>query len=83
MAVKAANVVESHGKVGVAEVDRGDEVDRLEQSLFQQLLSRSAGIDVHAAIDLTLAARAYERYAEHAVAVAHRASLLAVGAARS
>lgn len=80
MAVKAANVVESHGKVDVAEVDRGDEVDRLEQSLFQQLLSWSAGIDVHAAIDLTLAARAYERYAEHAVAVAHRASLLAVGA---
>ena len=83
MAVKAANVVESHGKVGVAEVDRGDEVDRLEQSLFQQLLSWSAGIDVHAAIDLTLAARAYERYAEHAVAVAHRASLLAAGAPRN
>ena len=39
--------------------------------------------DVHAAIDLTLAARAYERYAEHAVAVAHRAALLAVGAPRS
>jgi phosphate transport system protein len=83
IAVKAASVVESHGKVGVAEADRGDEADRLEQSLFEQLLSRSAGIDVHAAIDLTLAARAYERYAEHAVAVAHRAALLAVGAPRS
>ena len=79
MAVKAATVLESHGKVGVAEVDRGDEVDRLENSLFQQLLGWSAGIDVHAAIDLTLAARAYERYAEHAAAVAHRAALLAVG----
>ena len=54
-----------------------------EQSLFQQLLSWSAGIDVDAAIDLTLAARAYERYAEHAVAVAHRAALLAVGAPRN
>jgi phosphate transport system protein len=80
MAVKAATVLESHANVGVAEVDRGDEVDRLENSLFQQLLAWSAGIDVHAAIDLTLAARAYERYAEHAVAVAHRAALLAVGA---
>jgi phosphate transport system protein len=79
VAVKAATVLESHGKVGVAEVDRRDEVDRLENSLFQQLLAWSAGIDVHAAIDLTLAARAYERYAEHAVAVAHRAALLAVG----
>jgi phosphate transport system protein len=83
MAVKAAIVVESHGKIGVAEADRGHEADRLAQSLFQQLLSRPDGIDVYAAIDLTLAARAYERYAEHAVAVAHRAALLAVGAPRS
>jgi len=83
IAVKAANVVESQGKVGVAEAARGDEADRLEQSLFEQLLSRSAGIDVHAAVDLTLAARAYELYAEHAVAVARRAALLAVGAPRS
>ena len=83
MAFKAANVVESHGEVGVVEVDRGDEVDRLEQALFAQLLPLSAGIDVDAAIDLTLAARAYQRYAEHAVAVAHRAALLAVGAPRN
>jgi phosphate transport system protein len=83
MAVKAATVLESHGKVGVAEVDRGDDLDRLENSLFQQLLTWSAGIDVHAAIDLTLAARAYQRYAEHAVAVAHRAALLAVGTPRN
>jgi phosphate transport system protein len=83
MAVKAQIVLESHGKVGVAEVDRGDDVDRLETSLFHQLLARSAGIDVHAAIDLTLAARAYERYAEHAVAAAHRAALLAVATPRN
>src|SRR5271166_3556878 len=73
IAVKAANVVETHGKVGVAEADRGEEADRLEQSLFEQLLSWSVGMD----------ARAYERYAEHAVRVAHRAALLAVGAPRS
>ena len=83
MAVKAATVLESQGKVGVAGVDRGDEVDRLDKSLFQQLLSWSAGIDIHAAIDLTLAARAYERYAEHALAVARRAALLAVGTPRN
>jgi phosphate transport system protein len=82
IAMKAANIVESPG-IGVAEADRGNEADRLEQKLFEHLLSRSAGIDVDAAIDLTLAARAYERYAEHAVAVAHRAALLAVGAPRS
>ena len=83
MAVKAADVLESQRKVGVAEADRGDEADRLAQLLFEQLLSGSAGIDVHAAIDLTLAARAYERYAEHAVAIAHRAALLATGAPTS
>jgi phosphate transport system protein len=83
MAAKAGTVLESQGKVGVAGVDRGDEVDRLDKSLFQQLLSWSAGIDIHAAIDLTLAARAYERYAEHALAVARRAALLAVGTPRN
>ena len=83
MAIKAANVVESHGEVGVAEVNRGDEVDRLERALFAQLRPLSAAIDVGAAIDLTLAARAYQRYAEHAVALAHCAALLAVGAPRN
>jgi phosphate transport system protein len=77
MAAKAADVVESRATVGVAEVDHSkDEVNRLGRLLYQQLLSGSAGIDVRAAIDLTLAARCYERYAEHAVAVAHRAALL-------
>ena len=83
VAAKAADAVESHGTVGVAEVDRGDEVNRLGRLLYQQLLSGSAGIEVHAALDLTLAARCYERYAEHAVAVALRAALLAVGAPRN
>lgn len=79
IAVKAADVVESHGTVGVAELDGGDKVDRLQQLLYRQLLSRSDVIDVDAAIDLTLAARCYERYAEHAMAVARHGALLAVG----
>jgi phosphate transport system protein len=84
MAAKAANVVESHGAVGVAELDGGDdEVDRLRQLLYWHLLSSSGAIDIDAGIDLTLAARCYERYAEHAVAVARRGALLAVGAPTS
>jgi len=84
IAAKASDVVESHGAVGVVELDAGDdEVDRLRQLLYWQLLSRSDVIDVGAAIDLTLAARCYERYAEHAAAVAHRGVLLAVGAPRT
>jgi phosphate transport system protein len=81
MAAKAADVVESHGAVGAAELDGGDdEVDRLRQLLYWHLLSSSGAIDIDAGIDLTLAARCYERYAQHAVAVARRGALLAVGA---
>jgi phosphate uptake regulator len=36
-----------------------------------------------AAIDLTMAARCYERYADLAVAVAHHGALLALGTPRS
>jgi len=82
-AVKAADVVESHTTIGVAELARCDDnVDRLRHRLYQQLLSNSSVIDVDAAIDLTLAARCYERFAEHAKAVVHRGALLAVGAPR-
>ena len=59
-----------------------DNVNRLRHLLYQQLLSNSGVIDVDAAIDLTLAARCYERFAEHAKAVAHRGALLAMGAPR-
>ncbi|MGO9036034.1 phosphate signaling complex PhoU family protein [Mycobacterium sp.] len=82
-AAKAADVVESHTTIGVAELTRGDDnMNRLRHLLYQQLLSNSGVIDVDAAIDLTLAARCYERFAEHAKAVAHRGALLAVGAPR-
>jgi phosphate transport system protein len=58
-------------------------MDRLRQLLYWKLLSPSSVVDVGAAIDLTLAARCYERFAEHAVAIAHRGALLAVGAPKS
>jgi phosphate transport system protein len=82
-AAKAANVVESHTTISVAELTRGDDnMNRLRRLLYQQLLSNSGVIDVDAAIDLTLAARCCERFAEQAKAVAHRGALLAVGAPR-
>ena len=84
LAAKAADVVESHAAVAVAELDGSeDEMDRLRQLLYWKLLSPSGVVDVGAAIDLTLAARCYERFAEHAVAIAHRGALLAVGAPKS
>ena len=75
--------MESHTTVGVEELTGGDDnVNRLRHLLYQQLLSNSGVIDVDAAIDLTLAARCYERFAEHARAVANCGALLAVGAPR-
>jgi phosphate transport system protein len=82
-AATAADVVESHGSVSVSEPAGGeDDVNRLRHLLYRQLLSRSGAIDVDAAIDVTLAARCYERFTEHAVALAHVGGLLAVGAPR-
>ena len=81
--VKAADVVESHTTIGVAELTRGDDnMNRLRHLLYQQLLSDSSVVEFDAAIDLTFAARCYERFAEHAKAVVHRGALLAAGAPR-
>jgi phosphate transport system protein len=83
VATKAAEIVESYETVGAAELDkRRDEVDRLKQLLYEQLLSRPGIIDVDAAIDLTMAARCYERYVDLAVAVANYGALLAMGTPR-
>jgi len=82
-AAKAADVLESHTSIAVAELTEGEhDVNRLRHRLYQQLLSNSDAIDVDAAIDLTLVARCYERFAEHAPVVALAGSLLAVAAPR-
>jgi phosphate uptake regulator len=84
MATKAAEILESHGTVSVAELDTGgDEVDRLQRLLYRELLSEPGVIDVDAAIDLTMAASCYERYADLAVAVAKHGALLAMGTPRN
>lgn len=82
-AAKAADVLQSHTSIGAVELtEGGHDVNRLLDLLYQQLLSSSDAIDVGAAIDLTLAARCYERFAGHAKAVAQSGSLLAVAAPR-
>ncbi|HTX96924.1 MAG TPA: PhoU domain-containing protein [Mycobacterium sp.] len=82
-ATKAADVLESHSSIAMAVLTEGEhDVNRLRHLLYQQLLSNSDAIDVDAAIDLTLVARCYERFAEHARVVALAGSLLAVAAPR-
>lgn len=49
-----------------------DEMDDLHRALFAAVLSPSWSHGVAAAIDVTLLSRYYERYADHAVAIARR-----------
>ncbi len=57
-----------------------DEMDRLHHDLFAAVLAPTWTHGVEAAIDTTLMSRYYERYADHAVAVARRVIQLETGA---
>jgi phosphate transport system protein len=62
------------------EVDKDDDViDELHRVLITKLVEPSAGYSIDKAIDLTLLGRYYERYADHAVSVAHRVYFLVTG----
>lgn len=56
-----------------------DSMDALHRKLFTLLLSPNWNNDTEAAIDLTLIGRYYERYADHAVAVARRVVFIVTG----
>jgi phosphate transport system protein len=57
-----------------------DEMDHLHHDLFAAVLAPTWTHGVEAAIDTTLMSRYYERYADHAVAVARRVIQLVTGA---
>jgi phosphate transport system protein len=56
-----------------------DSMDALHRKLFTLLLSPNYAHNVEAAIDMTLLGRYYERYADHAVAVARRVIFVVTG----
>jgi phosphate transport system protein len=56
-----------------------DSMDALHRKLFTLLLSDNWTHGVEAAIDMTLLGRYYERYADHAVAVARRVVFIVTG----
>ena len=56
-----------------------DSMDALRRKLFTLLLSPNWAHGVEAAIDMTLLGRYYERYADHAVAVAQRVVFIVTG----
>jgi phosphate transport system protein len=56
-----------------------DSMDALRRKLFTLVLSPRWGHGTEAAIDMTLLGRYYERYADHAVAVARRVTFIVTG----
>ena len=71
LALKAADVVRSRNVVRAIELDHDDdEMDVLHRRMFEVLMDPHWPHGVAAAVDVTLLARYYERFADHAVAVA-------------
>jgi phosphate transport system protein len=71
LAHKAAEVVRTRNVLLAIELDRDDEaMDTLHAQMFEVLMNRSWPHGVAAAVDVTLLARYYERFADHAVLIA-------------
>lgn len=77
---KAGSVIASRDVAMARELERDDDVmDSLHRQLFTVLLDEHWSHGMEAAIDITLCGRYYERYADHAVSVAHRVVYLVTG----
>jgi phosphate transport system protein len=77
---KVADVIEGRD-VALAQAleAEDDSMDALHRKLFTLLLSPNWTHGVEAALDMTLLGRYYERYADHAVAVARRVVFIVTG----
>jgi phosphate transport system protein len=80
LAHKAAEVVRTHNVIMAVELGRDDEVmDALHARMFTTLMDRSWPFGMAAAVDVTLLARYYERFADHAVMVAAETATAVTG----
>jgi phosphate transport system protein len=71
MALKTAEVVRTRNVLLAVELDADDEtMDALHARMFGVLMDRSWPHGIASAVDVTLLARYYERFADHAVLVA-------------
>jgi phosphate transport system protein len=77
---KVADVVEGRDIELAKEIEAEDDsMDALRRKLFTLVLSPRWSQGTEAAIDMTLLGRYYERYADHAVAVARRMIFIVTG----
>ncbi len=67
----------ANGAARLSEVD--DRMDDLHKQVFALLRDKELAVDTETAIDITLLARYYERFADHAVLVAERVAFLVTG----
>ena len=77
---KAGEVIARRDVEMAAELERDDDVmDDLHKRLFTLILDEKWDGGIEPAIDVTLAGRYYERFADHAVSVARRVVYLVTG----
>jgi phosphate transport system protein len=80
LVAKAGGVIASHDVSTALELDADDDaMDRLRRRLFDMMLSPDWKHGVEPAIDVEVAGRYFERYADHAVHVAEHVVYLATG----
>ncbi len=80
LVTKAGSCIASRDVDSAMELEADDDaMDRLHRRLFKTLLAKDWSHGVEPAIDITLIGRYYERYADHAVRVAHAVVYLVTG----
>ena len=80
LALKAGEVIRTRDLAAAAELESDDDaMDDLHRHMFSVLMDRNWSHGVGPAVDITLLARFYERYADHAVAVARRIVYVVTG----
>lgn len=80
LARKAGEVIRSRDLTMAAQLESDDDaMDDLHRHMFSVLMDRQWSHGVGPAVDITLLARFYERYADHAVAVARRIVYVVTG----
>ena len=77
---KAGSVIAARDVEDAKTLERDDDaMDDLHRELFARLMDDSWHHGTEAAVDMTLVGRYYERFADHAVSVAHRVVYLVTG----
>jgi phosphate transport system protein len=80
LSTKVATVITTRDTDMALQVEKDDdEMDDLHRKVITGIISNGPDITIESAIDLTLLGRYYERFADHAVAVARRVYFLVKG----